>query len=207
MRVDATRDVGQKHVVGVMRRDTFGLNSLPRSLPSADVVFLFLSPCPRPFSFSISRGVVSYQRRMAGGEARPETRRGSREDARERERVELEARSVIRQVGIHIYRVVKSIGVSVSRVSCKESVVGMRCELIERERRGGEDGERTNDRASYLDVGLTETENGKPPFPPSTLPLRPLLLLRHPPAAPSRPPSSCYVSSTSCHRTYPVLAY
>lgn len=68
---------------------------------------------------------------MAGGEARSETRRGSREDARERERVELEARSVIRQVGIHIYRVVKSIGVSVSRVSCKEGVVGMRCELIE----------------------------------------------------------------------------
>jgi len=71
---------------------------------------------------------------MVGGEARPETRRGSREDVRERERVELEARSVIRQVGIHIYRVVKSIGVSVSRVSCKEGVVGMRCELIERER-------------------------------------------------------------------------
>lgn len=135
MRVDATRDVGQRHVVGVMRRDTFGLNSLPHPLPSPAAVFLFLPPSP--FSFSISRGVVSYQRRMAGGEARPETRRGSREeDARERERVELEARSVIRQVGIHIYRVVKSIGVSVSRVSCKECVVGMRCELIERERRG-----------------------------------------------------------------------
>lgn len=134
MRVDATRDVGQRHVVSVMRRDTFGLNSLLRPLPSAAAAFLFLSPSP--FSFSSSREVVSYQRRMAGGEARPETRRGSREDARERERVELEARSVIRQVGIHIYRVVKSIGVSVSRVSCKEGVVGMRCELIERERRG-----------------------------------------------------------------------
>lgn len=34
------------------------------------------------------------------------------------------ARSVIRQVGIHIYRVVKSIGVSVSRVSSKESERG-----------------------------------------------------------------------------------
>lgn len=33
----------------------------------------------------------------------------------EKQRVALEARSVIRQVGIHIYRVVKSIGVSVSR--------------------------------------------------------------------------------------------
>lgn len=108
--------------------------SLHPLLPSAAATFLFLSPSP--FSFSSSREVVSYQRRMAGGEARPETRRGSREDARERERVELEARSVIRQVGIHIYRVVKSIGVSVSRVSCKEGVVGMRCELIERERRG-----------------------------------------------------------------------
>lgn len=92
---------------------------------------LSLSLSPSSFSFSSSREVVSYQRRMAGGEARSETRRGSREDARERERVELEARSVIRQVGIHIYRVVKSIGVSVSRVSCKEGAVGMRCELIE----------------------------------------------------------------------------
>lgn len=143
---------------------------------------------------------------MAGGEARPETRRGSREDARERERVELEARSVIRQVGIHIYRVVKSIGVSVSRVSCKERVVGMRCELIERGRetdgqreregREGEDGERTNDRASYLGVGPTEIENGKPlslypyfPFDPfccfATL-LQPLAA--HPPPIPSPPP-------------------
>lgn len=131
--------------------------------------------CRRCFSLSLSfpaaflflhlpwGGIVSAEDGWRRSSAR-NAKGGSREDARERERVELEARSVIRQVGIHIYRVVKSIGVSVSRVSCKEGLVGMRCELIERERRGGEDEERTNDRASYLDVGLTETENGKPPF-------------------------------------------
>lgn len=70
---------------------------------------------------------------MLGGEARSQKREGvrGRTLVERRERVELEARSVIRQVGIHIYRVVKSIGVSVSRVSCKEGLVGMRCELIE----------------------------------------------------------------------------
>lgn len=44
----------------------------------------------------------------------------SESDEGKRKGLSLEARSVIRQVGIHIYRVVKSIGVSVSRVSCKE---------------------------------------------------------------------------------------
>lgn len=58
-RVDAARDVGQRHVAGVMRRDTLG-----------------------------------------GGV--------------EEEGKGWKLRSVIRQVGIHIYRVVKSIGVSVS---------------------------------------------------------------------------------------------
>lgn len=68
---------------------------------------------------------------MAAGEALPAGKGVSR-----RERVELEARSVIRQVGIHIYRVVKSIGVSVSRVSCKETLEGVRCEPIGRRERG-----------------------------------------------------------------------
>lgn len=204
MRVDATRDVGQRHVVGVMRRDTFGLDSLSRALFL--LPFLPFSLSSSPFSFSISRGVVSYQRRMAGGEARPETRRGSREDARGRERVELEARSVIRQVGIHIYRVVKSIGVSVSRVSCKESVVGMRCELIEREKRGRR--RREDEWPSKLSRRRANGDRKrKAPFSPSILPLRPLLLLRHPPAAPNPSFSYSSVSSTSCHRTYPVLAY
>lgn len=127
MRVDATRDVGQRHVVGVMRRDTFGLNSLPRPLPSPAAAFLF----PAPLPLSLSPSPAGWYRTSGGWLAEKlgqKRERGSREDARERERVELEARSVIRQVGIHIYRVVKSIGVSVSRVSCKECVVGMRCE-------------------------------------------------------------------------------
>lgn len=44
LRVDATRDVGQRHVVSVMRRDTFGLNSL--------CTLFFLLPL-LPFSFSL----------------------------------------------------------------------------------------------------------------------------------------------------------
>lgn len=65
-RVDAARDVGQRHVAGVMRRDT-------------------LVDGRRRSSSSLSSSV-------------------------EEERVGPPPRSVIRQVGIHIYRVVKSIG-------------------------------------------------------------------------------------------------
>lgn len=84
-----------------------------------------------------------------------------------RERVELEARSVIRQVGIHIYRVVKSIGVSVSRVSCKRVV-------------GGDEM-----RVSHTDHPLDPPRvPSRVPFSLPIFPLRPLLLLRPPqPAA------------------------
>lgn len=98
VRVDAARNVGQRHVVGVMRRDTFaggGPVEGPRGVGEGGWRGRLLEKLYRP---------------MAG--------------VGRRERVELEARSVIRQVGIHIYRVVKSIGVSVSRVSCKETMVG-----------------------------------------------------------------------------------
>lgn len=195
----------------------------PRLSPSPFVLHrrLSLSLClPRPPSLSVSpspRGVVSRtQRQQEDGWRRSSARNAKGFEGgrtRERERVELEARSVIRQVGIHIYRVVKSIGVSVSRVSCKERAVGMRCELIERGRerervrgaerqRRGRDGqgetERERERAktergrmteAAISGGrsTTEIENGKPPFSLSILPLRPLLLLRHPPATPSRP--------------------
>lgn len=99
-----------------------------------------------------------------------------------RERVELEARSVIRQVGIHIYRVVKSIGVSVSRVSCKERMVGMRCEPIGRERVQGGQGQAGKRGSSPRHQ--TDEDRTQPLFPLTALPLRPLLLLRHPPLPP-----------------------
>lgn len=78
-RVDAARDVGQRHVAGVMRRDTLvgGRSSSSSSL-------------------SLSLSVEEREERV-----------GSRPPSSP-------PRSVIRQVGIHIYRVVKSIGVSVS---------------------------------------------------------------------------------------------
>lgn len=71
-RVDAARDVGQRHVAGVMRRDTLVDGRRRRSSSSSS-------------SSSLSSSV-------------------------EEERVGPPPRSVIRQVGIHIYRVVKSIG-------------------------------------------------------------------------------------------------
>lgn len=104
-----------------------------------------------------------------------------------RERVELEARSVIRQVGIHIYRVVKSIGVSVSRVSCKETLVGMRCEPIGRRRaaggREGWGGHQAGKRRGSSPRHQTDEDRTQTPFPlPARFPFDPFccFAIHHP---------------------------
>lgn len=78
---------------------------------------------------------------------------------------------------------------SVSRVSCKETLVGMRCEQIGRQRVvGGRDTSRETKLFASTSDGRRQNAN---PFPSSrALPLRPLLLLRHPP-----PPATARIQS------------